>query len=73
VDELWALLHFIEPKLFNDRSGFTAQFGSLQKLNPDGSAAPVQIVAELHDVMRPFMLRRLKDEGTLPLYHYDIT
>jgi helicase SWR1 len=89
--ELWSLLHFLMPYLFNSRKEFAYWFADpLNKLteNPSGtsgkansqqdnnmealynnisntaeSTAPSNsIVARLHTIIRPFILRRLKSE-----------
>ena len=61
--ELWALLHFLMPDLFDSRKGFSAWFhrpigdmveGSVEYNN--------RLVQRLHKVLRPFLLRRLKAE-----------
>lgn len=59
TEELWALLHFCDPISFASKDEFTAQFGQLQ----DASQ-----VASLHTVLRPYLLRRVKEdvEKSLP-------
>lgn len=64
VMELWSLMHFLMPSLFQSHSEFKDWFS-----NPlvDGKASKDDmlkqngaIVAKLHEVLRPFILRRLK-------------
>jgi chromodomain-helicase-DNA-binding protein 7 len=51
--ELWSLLHFIEPEKFADADTFLSRFGSMREAST---------LAELHDELRPYMLRRLKED-----------
>jgi SNF2 family DNA or RNA helicase len=53
TEELWALLHFCDPVAFASKDEFTNQFGQLQ----DASQ-----VASLHTVLRPYLLRRVKED-----------
>ena len=55
TEELWALLHFADPTSFGSREEFTMQFGQLQDAHQ---------VADLHTVLRPFLLRRVKEVGS---------
>lgn len=52
LEELWALLNFLEPAKFASENAFQARFGSLS------SAKDVQ---ELQSLLKPLMLRRLKE------------
>lgn len=53
TEELWALLHFCDPTSFSSREEFTNQFGQLQD---------AQQVSDLHTVLRPYLLRRVKED-----------
>lgn len=53
TEELWALLHFCDPKTFGSRDEFTEQFGQLENADQ---------VANLHTVLRPYLLRRVKED-----------
>ena len=53
TEELWALLHFADPVAFASKEEFTNNFGQLQ----DASQ-----VASLHSVLRPYLLRRVKED-----------
>ncbi|XP_070553116.1 SWI/SNF-related matrix-associated actin-dependent regulator of chromatin subfamily A member 5-like isoform X2 [Ptychodera flava] len=54
LHELWALLNFLLPDVFNSSSDFDAWFDTNNCLdNKD-------LVQRLHRVLRPFLLRRLK-------------
>ena len=53
TEELWALLHFCEPVTFASRDEFVGKFGQLQD---------AEQVANLHTVLRPYLLRRVKED-----------
>jgi len=54
LHELWALLNFLLPDVFNDAESFDSWF------NVDDSAAKENVIKRLHTVLRPFLLRRVK-------------
>ncbi len=62
LDELWSLLHFLMPTLFTSSKDFQQWFGQGQ---PQGSLLTEEemllITNRLHQALRPFMLRRLKE------------
>ena len=53
MNELWSLLNFIEPSSFHSENDFINRFGSLT----DASQ-----VADLHNLLRPYFLRRVKSD-----------
>jgi len=55
VAELWALLNFLVPQLFHSAEDFGSWFEGTE----DGGQRN-EIVARLHRLLRPFLLRRLK-------------
>ena len=59
TEELWALLHFANPQIFYDRDDFLAKFGEM---------TDAQQVNELHALLKPYLLRRVKEdvEKSLP-------
>jgi SNF2 family DNA or RNA helicase len=59
TEELWALLHFAIPGTFSDRDEFLEKFGEM---------TDARQVNELHAVLKPFLLRRVKEdvEKSLP-------
>jgi superfamily II DNA or RNA helicase len=59
TEELWALLHFCDSGHFNDQAGFLEKFGDLKDAGQ---------VAMLHQVLKPYILRRVKEdvEKSLP-------
>ncbi|CBY21921.1 unnamed protein product [Oikopleura dioica] len=61
--ELWALLHFLMPNLFESRKGFSEWFHRPIGDMVEGSVEyNKKLVERLHKVLRPFLLRRLKSE-----------
>ncbi|EIW69137.1 hypothetical protein TREMEDRAFT_68987 [Tremella mesenterica DSM 1558] len=54
LQELWALLNFILPDVFSSSEDFDAWFKTKDDTDPDA------IVKQLHKVLRPFLLRRVK-------------
>jgi hypothetical protein len=59
TEELWALLHFAEKVAFGDKEDFLEKFGELTDADQ---------VNELHSVLKPYLLRRVKEdvEKSLP-------
>lgn len=53
VFELWSLLNFIEPEKFPSQRMFYEQFGEL---------STAEQVNSLHNELRPYMLRRIKED-----------
>lgn len=56
LHELWALLNFLLPDVFNNADDFDAWFNTNQCLGNN------QMIERLHAVLKPFLLRRLKSE-----------
>ena len=56
---MWALLNFADPNKFDNLEEFIAKFGDLKN---------VKQVAKLHDTLKPYLLRRIKEdvEKSLP-------
>uniref|UniRef100_A0A0K0EXW4 ISWI chromatin-remodeling complex ATPase ISW1 n=1 Tax=Strongyloides venezuelensis TaxID=75913 RepID=A0A0K0EXW4_STRVS len=64
LHELWALLNFLQPELFDDINDFDSWFDSEKCIVNEES-----VVQKLHKVLQPFMLRRIKkdvEKGLLP-------
>jgi len=59
TEELWSLLNFSDPKAFASKDDFVDKFGQLSDSKQ---------VSELHSVLRPYLLRRVKEdvEKSLP-------
>ncbi|OZJ05270.1 hypothetical protein BZG36_01962 [Bifiguratus adelaidae] len=74
LPELWALLNFVLPKIFNSVKSFEEWFNS--PFSKEGGQDKIElneeeqllIIKRLHKVLRPFLLRRLKKdvESELP-------
>ncbi len=62
LHELWALLNFLLPEVFASAERFDEWFST------DGGGDEGEMVHKLHQLVRPFMLRRLKSdvEKSLP-------
>jgi SWI/SNF-related matrix-associated actin-dependent regulator of chromatin subfamily A member 5 len=54
--ELWALLNFLLPDIFSSADQFDEWFN----LEIDDEEAKKHMISQLHKILRPFMLRRLK-------------
>ena len=55
LHELWALLNFLLPDVFSDSAAFDQWF---QKQDADQDT----VIQQLHKVLRPFLLRRVKSD-----------
>jgi len=70
LDELWSLLNFVNPQIFDDLSVFQSWFGFRDiGSSKQGGTSEDDILAEqqqnstvtkLHEILRPFLLRRIK-------------
>lgn len=56
LHELWALLNFLLPDVFNSSDDFDAWFNTSTCLESD------RLIQRLHTILKPFLLRRLKNE-----------
>ncbi len=56
LHELWSLLNFLLPDVFNSSDDFDSWFNTNQCLGDDS------LIVRLHAVLKPFLLRRLKSE-----------
>lgn len=56
LHELWALLNFLLPDIFSSSQQFDEWFN----LEIDDADAKKKMISQLHGVLRPFMIRRLK-------------
>jgi ATP-dependent DNA helicase len=73
LSELWSLLNFLLPDIFDDLESFESWFDfdevgdseSMQKII--AKEEQNQLVSKLHDIMRPFLLRRLKSQVEMHL------
>lgn len=70
LHELWALLNFILPDVFSDSETFDQWFLASNDNTPDPSVSQEeketlrqdQVVEQLHKVLKPFLLRRIKND-----------
>jgi DNA helicase INO80 len=59
--ELWALLHFIMPTLFDSHEQFNEWFSKgIEGHAEHGGALNEHQLSRLHAILKPFMLRRVK-------------
>lgn len=67
VRELWALLHFLNPSHFTDADEFEKSFSFTSMREPER-------VSALHSTLRPYMVRRQKNEveKSLPSKTYSV-
>ncbi|KAJ5833826.1 SNF2-related protein [Penicillium riverlandense] len=73
ISELWSLLHFLLPEVFNDLNSFESWFDFSSVLDNRGQADLIErrkrnLVTTMHAILKPFLLRRLKTdvETSLP-------
>lgn len=73
ISELWSLLHFLLPDIFNDLDSFEKwfDFSSVLDTNDQAQGADQRkrnLVTTMHSILKPFLLRRLKTdvEHSLP-------
>jgi SNF2 family DNA or RNA helicase len=65
--ELWSLMHFLMPHIFHSHAQFQGWFSNPLTGMVEGAAAVNSaLVSRLHAVLRPFMLRRLKQVPPAP-------
>eukprot|EP00934_Nitzschia_sp_Nitz4_P008562 Nitzschia sp. Nitz4//scaffold11_size288233//145775//148339//NITZ4_000774-RA/size288233-snap-gene-0.24-mRNA-1//1//CDS//3329534074//8552//frame0 len=72
LDELWSLLNFVNPQIFDDLSVFQSWFGfkdiGQKRQGATGEEDIMQeqrknqTVTKLHEILRPFLLRRVKTD-----------
>ncbi|KAL3096922.1 hypothetical protein niasHS_002638 [Heterodera schachtii] len=58
LHELWALLNFLLPEKFSDAEHFDSMFTEDHVLGQQN----LDLVARLHQILKPFLLRRLKSD-----------
>ncbi|PLN77622.1 SNF2 family N-terminal domain-domain-containing protein [Aspergillus taichungensis] len=73
ITELWSLLHFLLPEIFNDLDSFSSWFDFSSMLDKNGQADTIErrkrsLVSTMHSILKPFLLRRVKTdvETSLP-------
>ncbi|XP_019627273.1 PREDICTED: DNA helicase INO80-like [Branchiostoma belcheri] len=62
--ELWALLHFIMPTLFDSHEEFNEWFSKDIEGHAENKSSPLDEnqLSRLHMILKPFMLRRIKKD-----------
>jgi len=56
IHELWSLMNFLMPKLFKDSEDFDFLYSKISNLDDENQL----YVNTLHQILRPFILRRIK-------------
>jgi len=73
LSELWSLLNFLLPDIFDDLSSFESWFDFSEINDKEASQSILrkqqesQVVSKLHSILRPFLLRRVKTDVELDL------
>lgn len=64
LHELWALLNYLLPDVFSRAQDFDEWFSCVETIDSDADEAQQkkELVNQLHAVLRPFLIRRLKSE-----------
>lgn len=67
ISELWSLLHFLLPDVFNDLESFESWFDFSSVLDDNSKAAVIErrkrnLVTTMHSILKPFLLRRVKTD-----------
>eukprot|EP00730_Choanoeca_flexa_P005313 TRINITY_DN11924_c0_g1_i3.p1 TRINITY_DN11924_c0_g1~~TRINITY_DN11924_c0_g1_i3.p1 ORF type:complete len:814 (+),score=277.19 TRINITY_DN11924_c0_g1_i3:2061-4502(+) len=68
LSELWSLLNFLLPDVFDDLESFQRWFDFSDVHEQDGESALIakeeeeQVLTKLHQILQPFVLRRLKTD-----------
>lgn len=66
LSELWSLLNFLLPDIFDDLDSFQSWFDFTELRGKDGASRlmdteqQTSVVSTLHQILKPFLLRRLK-------------
>ncbi|KAH9914362.1 SNF2 family N-terminal domain-containing protein [Epithele typhae] len=67
LSELWSLLNFVLPDIFGDLSTFQAWFDEGRLKSRLNSEREAKLIHSLHDILRPFLLRRMKADVEMKL------
>ena len=68
LSELWSLLNFLMPDVFDTFDNFKTFFDFSAMLDSDGSKKAMRqeresnLVSDLHEILKPFLLRRVKTD-----------
>lgn len=72
LPELWSLLNFLLPEIFDDLAVFESWF-DVKELQQEGTEKILKqeeekhVLASLREILKPFMLRRIKTEVNLKI------
>ncbi|KAK2460488.1 hypothetical protein APHAL10511_007494 [Amanita phalloides] len=66
LSELWALLNFVLPDIFDDLDAFQNWFNLPMLTNLLGSRS-TELITSLHAILKPFLLRRMKGDVEMQL------
>ena len=73
LSELWSLLNFLLPEIFDDLSTFESAFDAALLQSSDNEERILEqerkskVLAMLHNILSPFMLRRVKTDVDLEI------
>ncbi|KAI8977792.1 SNF2 family N-terminal domain-containing protein [Trametes punicea] len=67
LSELWALLNFVLPDIFGDLATFQSWFDESKLQSKLTSDRESKLIHSLHDILRPFLLRRMKADVEMQL------
>ncbi|XP_046609817.1 lymphoid-specific helicase-like [Neodiprion virginianus] len=73
LSELWSLLNFLLPEIFNDLAVFESWFDAKELQDAEGTKrilqqeADKQVLMSLREILKPFMLRRVKSDVCLDI------
>ncbi|KAI0979551.1 hypothetical protein GJ496_000588 [Pomphorhynchus laevis] len=63
VMELWSFMHFLMPKFFTSHDEFNLWFSTpLMNMIEGNTSINEELISQFHQILRPFILRRLKSE-----------
>ena len=65
--ELWSLLNFIMPNVFDTKDLFDQLFSKKPREDTENEIPREELVQAIHRIISPFMLRRLKHDTTIKL------
>lgn len=73
LDELWSLLNFVNPQIFDSLHIFQSWF-NFKNIGRDTDVGDIigqeqheRVVSKLHEILRPFLLRRMKKDVLLKM------
>jgi ATP-dependent DNA helicase len=73
LDELWSLLNFVNPMIFDSLHVFQSWF-NFKNIGKDTEVGDIigqeqneRVISKLHEILRPFLLRRMKKDVLLSM------